>query len=396
MEDSVIKVYRFCRVVFGLNASPFLLNGTLRHHLVKFKEIDPEFVEMLVNSFYVDDLVTGSNTPEEAYELYVKSKSNLKSSALWWNGPHWLTGPEQGWPALHIERTPAGAEEEKGTVSMVVNTRVPKSDISSVINPNNFSNCSKLFKVTAYVRRFVHNVRAEKVEDRMTGRLSREEMTNAELEWIKSAQVDLTQQATFNQLTKQLDLVEGILRCRGRLGNSELATDARMPIILPRDHRLTELVILDCHSKLHHSGVSGTLAQLRTRFWVPKGRQVVKKIVHRCVTCKKLEGRAYATPPVADLPGFRVTQAEPFSKVGVDFTGPLYYKSSTCMMQKAHVALFSCCVTRALYLDLVVDLEACTFRRCLRRFAARKGAPTLIVSDNAKDGGSREVDQGQR
>ncbi|XP_048585523.1 uncharacterized protein LOC116614110 [Nematostella vectensis] len=54
------------------------------------------------------------------------------------------------------------------------------------------------------------------------------------------------------------------------------------------------------------------------------------------------------------------------------------------MMQKAYVALFSCCVTRALYLDLVVDLEACTFRRCLRRFAARKGAPTLIVSDNAK------------
>ncbi|XP_048580440.1 uncharacterized protein LOC125561134 [Nematostella vectensis] len=174
--------------------------------------------------------------------------SKLESSALWWNGPHWLTGPEQGWPALQIERTPAGAEEEKGTISMVVNTRVPKSDISSVINPNNFSNCSKLFKVTAYVRRFMHNVRAEKVEDRMTGRLSRKEMTNAELEWIKSAQVDLKQQATFNQVTKQLDLVEeaGLLRCRGRLGNSELATDARMPIILPRDHRLTELVILDC------------------------------------------------------------------------------------------------------------------------------------------------------
>ncbi|XP_032219971.2 uncharacterized protein LOC116603094 [Nematostella vectensis] len=157
-----------------------------------------------------------------------------------------------------------------------------------------------------------------------------------------------------------------------------------MPIILPRDHRLTELVILDCHSKLHHSGVSGTLAQLRTRFWVPKGRQVVKKIVHRCVTCKKLEGRAYATPPVADLPGFRVTQAEPFSKVGVDFAGRLYYKSSKGMMQNAYVTLFSCCVTRALHLDLVVDLEASTFRRCLRRFAARRGAPTLIVSGNAK------------
>jgi hypothetical protein len=73
---------------------------------------------------------------------------------------------------------------------------------------------------------------------------------------------------------------------------------------------------------------------------------------------------------VADLPDFRVRQAAPYSKVGVDFAGPLYYKDSSGM-QKAYVALFSCCVTRALYLDLVKDLEAPTFKRCLRRFAAR-------------------------
>ena len=53
-------------------------------------------------------------------------------------------------------------------------------------------------------------------------------------------------------------------------------------------------------------------------------------------------------------------------------------------MDKAYIALFSCCVTRAIHLELVEDLSADAFRRALRRFVARRGAPSLIVSDNAK------------
>ncbi|XP_048590618.1 uncharacterized protein LOC116613876 [Nematostella vectensis] len=310
--------------------------------------------------------------------------SKLKSSTLWWNGPSWLSETEKGWPKTEIRKTTAGAEEEKSTVCMVVNNERQAEDISAVIDINRFCDCGKLFRVTAYVHRFVHNVKTDKAH-RKTGRLSSGEIDSAELLWIKSAQLDVNEGKGYKQLTHQLGLVEvsGLLRCRGRLGNSELEADARMPIILPRQHRLTEMLILDCHRKFHHCGVRGTLTQLRTRYWVPQGRQVVKGLLRRSVTCRRLEGRAYAAPPEADLPDFRVRHAEPFSKVGVDFAGPLYYKGNTGM-QKAYVALFSCCVTRALHLDLVEDLEETTFRRCLRRFAARRGAPTLIVSDNAK------------
>ena len=56
-SNSNVVVYRFCRVVFGLNASPFLLNGTIRHHLATFAEADPKFVKKMVDSFYVDDLI---------------------------------------------------------------------------------------------------------------------------------------------------------------------------------------------------------------------------------------------------------------------------------------------------------------------------------------------------
>ena len=41
-------------------------------------------------------------------------------------------------------------------------------------------------------------------------------------------------------------------------------------------------------------------------------------------------------------------------------------------------------MTRAVRLELVEDLSAAAFRRCFRRFTARNGTPSLIVSDNAK------------
>lgn len=112
----------------------------------------------------------------------------------------------------------------------------------------------------------------------------------------------------------------------------------------------------------------------------------MKKVLNKCVVCKKLKGKAYGAPCSAALPEFRVTEAPPFSKVGVDFAGPFYVKSQTANMTKVYVyiALFSCCVTRALHLELVKDLSAEAFTRALRRFASRRGTPVLIVSDNAK------------
>ena len=74
-------------------------------------------------------------------------------------------------------------------------------------------------------------------------------------------------------------------------------------------------------------------------------------------------GKLYSTPPTAALPDFRVNEAPPFSRVGVDFAGPLYVKEKSGKMGKAYIALFSCCVTRALHLELVEDLSTETFRR---------------------------------
>lgn len=74
-EFPVICTLRFTRVVFGVSASPFLLNATLKHHLEKYAATHPDVVERLLESTYVDDIVTGANTEDEAFELYSQAKS---------------------------------------------------------------------------------------------------------------------------------------------------------------------------------------------------------------------------------------------------------------------------------------------------------------------------------
>ena len=75
-------MYRFCHVVFGLTASPFLLNATLRHHISKFMEEDTEFVRKMIESFYVDDLATGEDDTGKAFALYNGSKDRLANGSF--------------------------------------------------------------------------------------------------------------------------------------------------------------------------------------------------------------------------------------------------------------------------------------------------------------------------
>lgn len=187
-----------------------------------------------------------------------------------------------------------------------------------------------------------------------------EEIRESENEWIMAAQRELKQDSNYQQLVSKFGLredEEGLVRCKGRLEYSDLECETREPIILPKKHHLTFLQIKQCHDKLLHSGVRSTLAELRSRFWVPKGRQVVKRVLNQCVVSKKLEGRSFAQPPTASLREFRVKPAPPFSRVGVDFAGPLFVKAKNGQMRKVYITLFTCCVTTAVHLELVDDLS---------------------------------------
>ena len=175
------------------------------------------------------------------------------------------------------------------------------------------------------------------------------------------------------------------MRCQGRIANAETVSySTKFPILLPSDHHLTKLYVLNAHVRVLHDGVKATLTELRSRIWLVKGRSTVKKILRECVVCKKYEGQHYRIPPPPPLPSFRVQEAPPFSHTGVDFAGPLYIKQPESKQAKVWIALYTCCVTRAVHLDLVPNMTTTAFLRSFKRFSARRGLPVSMISDNGR------------
>lgn len=70
-ETPEFKIYRFTHVVFS---SPVLLNANIQFHLEGYLKTNEVHMRRLLRSTYVDDIITGGETEEEAFELYVQSK----------------------------------------------------------------------------------------------------------------------------------------------------------------------------------------------------------------------------------------------------------------------------------------------------------------------------------
>ena len=73
-EEAEVIIYRFSRVVFGITSSPFLLSGTIRHHLEQYLESDKELIEKFLKDTYVDDTIPGCQTVEEGKKFYDRIK----------------------------------------------------------------------------------------------------------------------------------------------------------------------------------------------------------------------------------------------------------------------------------------------------------------------------------
>ncbi|GFX05729.1 integrase catalytic domain-containing protein [Trichonephila clavipes] len=225
------------------------------------------------------------------------SAVKLAQNELWWHGPPWLKLTPDHWPNRHRDILDSELCSEELEHRSSVHVAVTQQR-EALVDINRFSSLKKLLKTTAWVFRFVNNAR--NICKSMDFYITADEIQNAEYFWLKCVQSEfysaeilalkqneqLRSSSEIKSLLPYLD-ENNLLRLTGRLLEADLCFGERHPVILPRRCKFTELLVIREHERIGHCGVSATLTQLRKKYWVPKGRQLVKTMIRICLVCKK-------------------------------------------------------------------------------------------------------------
>ena len=173
-----------------------------------------------------------------------------------------------------------------------------------------------------------------------------------------------------------------ILRVVGRLAHGLYSPEMAHPALVDGKSYLAVLLIRKAHRTLLHAGPQATLYELRQQYWILDGPRSVQRVIRQCTTCRRFIAKA-EVPRMADLPTERITPRRPFTRTGLEVTGPLTIKSPISKAtQKAYVFIFVCFSTKAIHIELVSALTTSARIAGLKRFVSRRGLPSTIYSDN--------------
>lgn len=194
----------------------------------------------------------------------------------------------------------------------------------------------------------------------------------------------ILQKSTLYRLDPFVD-EDGILRVGGRLQRSDLTFEERHPVLLPKNHHLSKLLIRYYHEKVHHQGRQITHGALRSAgYWVVGGHKMVASIVTSCVNCKKLRGQTL-TQKMAELPADRLEVSPPFTGVGLDVFGPWTIQTRKlrggAAESKRWGLIFTCLSSRAIHIEVLQSMDTDAFICALRRFFAIRGPAAILRCD---------------
>ncbi|XP_055615978.1 uncharacterized protein LOC129762031 [Toxorhynchites rutilus septentrionalis] len=329
---------------------------------------------------------------------------DLSQHGRWFKGPEFLYKEEAFWPQQnqHLSET----TEDLRVV------HVHKHLITEpLVDFSRFSRWERLLGALRYVYRFLwrsKRVDSENIStrgelqaaERIVWKQVQSEEFHDEMVILKR-NLELVSREQHLQLPKCSRIINlspcldefGVMRSESRLESANfIQYDARFPIILPRGHHATNLLLDWYHRKYRHENGEIIVNEIRQRFSIARLRIEVWKAAKRCQWCRVFKAvpnapRMAALPPARLMPFIR-----PFTCTGIDYFGPYLIEiGRSCV--KRWVALFTCLTIRAVHLEPVTGLTTDSCKKAIRRFIARRGAPQEIFSDQGTNfiGASREL-----
>ena len=113
----------------------------------------------------------------------------------------------------------------------------------------------------------------------------------------------------------------GLLVVGGRLQNAIIPENSKHQVIIPKSSCVADLIIRHFHHTSGHLGRNYVLSQLRRKYWIPQANSAVRKVLSKCLSCRKIKARVMEQK-MADLPADRLVPDEPpLSYVGIDYFG---------------------------------------------------------------------------
>ena len=318
----------------------------------------------------------------------------LLTECRWKLGPRFLWEHEAQWPQLSTIPTHLldSAETKRATVTLTTDTH--KAETFPRRLWERYSTWTRLLRAVAILRRFLAWKVGPERGRRQSPLLTATDIDNAELCVLRAMQrecfpTELAALTSGRPISKRSPVYalepfldpSGAIRVGGRLRKAPLARDARDPFLLSRAHPLATVLIRETHQRVaKHMGRAHTIAALRNKFWIPRCRPLVDRILKHCVPCRRANWCAKQQRQ-ADLSEDCVTPGQlPFTFTGLDCFGPILTRIGR-RHSKRWGCLFTCLTTRAIHLEVLSCLDAPALLRAIRRFMARRGKPSVLRSD---------------
>ncbi|KAG5667016.1 hypothetical protein PVAND_015018 [Polypedilum vanderplanki] len=316
-----------------------------------------------------------------------------------YNGPDFLYKSEIEWPK-QVESVNFPIDSISLVVKPLVGAKPLLAGVMKQISAKIRGNWTNYVTVVAIALRFTDYIlRHKQADQRQRGRITGDEFQRAE-NYI----IGLVQRATYPAEFHRLKLGRNVsatspiaslspvycvktnlIRATTRL-SSNFPNNMRRPPILPNFNEVSDSIIAYYH-KIHlHVGDNAIIGSLRSRVWIMNARRAVRRYRARCLECieRKCQIRI---PEMAILPDLRFDiNKKAFYHTGVDLFGPFkVYIGDSKNKKDIHGVIFTCMVTRAVYLETLDDQSTETFLIAFNRLWTRRGPIAHMYSDNGRN-----------